>query len=1821
MANLTIKRCCNCSEAVNENWKQFDKFGNYICPYCGVVNYFSDNAETLKAESELNEIFKLLDEAHFKTAREKLSLLRDKYPKSSKAYFLSVLAENSVCFTKDNKQENHFIPTLNDLPDGDLSNSIYAKKALELAESDMVRDSYQETFNYIEKIRKEIQEAAKKKENQYDIFISTKVTLLDDNGNEVKDGNGNPKESPDCANARTLYNFIQEKYQGKRIFFSQTEEAKTKMAGQKYENVIYAALHSAKAFILVAESRQSIDWRWVRNEWMRYLRIIDREGNENHRFVLVTHSLQAVDLPGELKDFEFINYSTSADPGAKLKFFLNAALATEENRTKLQAKTFDDEVGKIELGEVEDNIVTRKLKTHVEEASSDLKIKLGRIAMDLNPQRAATREKAFKELEDILRDNPDIYEAQKLLLLKGTEYYHFEDYIDNPEEIMKNPSLLEKYIEIAPEKDGKKVIENVVNYINDLLENKLNELFEDKYPDFFTNLPLALSQIILPYLDSIDVKSLESLTSSLLGLIRFGLLGCEKKEDYDALAERFLNHYLILQNYIDKKDPNKYIEARLDILEDLGFVDEENKYQEYEELETKLVNEILKVNPSDYKTIWLDFCLKKFGKIYSNPIDLANDIDTDKVKLPIVGDREAIETFNAVFKYSRGEERERFIFTFLTAIVWDEKSYEKEPGQETLLLTKDIDGNNQIDDYEKNGFDLFKSYIEYKLPENIIYKSTLNDEFKENSPLLDPNINAYLKKEKPNVLDRLLCAFAVKMHRRHFYEQAVVLYDLYLGQQETNKTFDCLLIRYYKELAIVRIADPNELRHVNRRINDSDIKDALYALSATYKPAMVLYDKISDIVEKQDRYFDVYQPIKELANQLPREKTIANVNLICDIRDKFIAAIDSAPEDVKKDLKEDFSYELDYFNNKLPELIAAKKKAQSKKKRRGIAAIIIIVLSLLVVAGLALTFLVFIPQAKQSDYNAALSLLNSGDYKEAALRFEQVDYNDSSKMLYVAKAGASFQDGDYETGIQYIHDAGGTVNVDYDSNGGTTSKNKEVLSKKSKWINNTPTRDGYTFVEWGIDNFKLSYENKEYGATLNLKAAWDIIDYVISYNLNGGTLNNTISKYNVETTTFTIGTPTKRGYTFTGWSGTDIDGTSLNVSINKGSTGNKSFVANYTPNTYTIFLDYGYDNIKSSESIVFDSNYSLPTPTRFGYDFSGWCYNDRQVNNSGTWNFDSDITLVASWTPTSYKINYNLGGGTNNANNPSYYNITNGVVHIQAPTRKGYTFDGWYDGTTTTKDYVVENLTSDISLTAKWTAKQFQVTVNPDGGEYSGDSSFAVTFDSNINIQSPSKKGYTFLGWYYNDEKLGATWNLDSNSSSITLVAHWMLNHYTVTYNLDGGTNNSSNPQTITYFDTITVASPTKEGYTFLGWIVDNNGTYQLNPTVSNSESNRTLTAVWQVNQYRITLDCPNTDVEDGTTIDCNFNTSPSLPTPYRVGSTFLGWYYNDQEVTSSWKMPAYNVTLTAKWRVDSLDFLDYDVYDKTIRILGIKSGYSPTGIAFPETIDGKNVTQIQTEAFANNTTIREVILSSTITKIGEKAFYKCTALQSFSVTGPLSSSIGANCLRGCTSLNTFKIETPSDKWALYYFFTSIQGYRSSDSIVYPSSLSNVIINKGNRITNGMFAYIPASVNIQYKEAIYEVGDYAFAGAKQYFIPSTINSMGEYAYSSLGSIGDELTLPEGLQAIGAFAFYGTTFKTINLPGSLTSLGRGVFSNLSGSNNTLKTINFNGTKSRWLSLDTSSSSYDAWSYGMGSNYKVVCTDSTYTHTVYGGEWSN
>ena len=89
--------------------------------------------------------------------------------------------------------------------------------------------------------------------------------------------------------------------------------------------------------------------------------------------------------------------------------------------------------------------------------------------------------------------------------------------------------------------------------------------------------------------------------------------------------------------------------------------------------------------------------------------------------------------------------------------------------------------------------------------------------------------------------------------------------------------------------------------------------------------------------------------------------------------------------------------------------------------------------------------------------------------------------------------------------------------------------------------------------------------------TFMLYTKWKIINYHISYNLNGGILaNNNPENYTIETTTFTLNNPTKVGYTFVGWIGTGLTGEIMSVSINQHSTGDKSFTANFTPNDYLL---------------------------------------------------------------------------------------------------------------------------------------------------------------------------------------------------------------------------------------------------------------------------------------------------------------------------------------------------------------------------------------------------------------------------------------------------------------------------------------------------------------------------------------------------------------------------------------------------------------------------------------------------------------------------
>ena len=145
-----------------------------------------------------------------------------------------------------------------------------------------------------------------------------------------------------------------------------------------------------------------------------------------------------------------------------------------------------------------------------------------------------------------------------------------------------------------------------------------------------------------------------------------------------------------------------------------------------------------------------------------------------------------------------------------------------------------------------------------------------------------------------------------------------------------------------------------------------------------------------------------------------------------------------------------------------------------------------------------------------------------------------------------------------------------TVNLD----GGSISTDYNGLHQIGETIILAePQKEGYTFTGWTCsDPLALSGDTLTIGNdSLTITANWMKTDYTITYNLNSGSVSTeNPSTYNIDTETFTLNNPTKEGYTFNGWAGSNGETPETSVQITQGSTGDKSYTANYTPITYTI---------------------------------------------------------------------------------------------------------------------------------------------------------------------------------------------------------------------------------------------------------------------------------------------------------------------------------------------------------------------------------------------------------------------------------------------------------------------------------------------------------------------------------------------------------------------------------------------------------------------------------------------------------------------------
>ena len=353
--------------------------------------------------------------------------------------------------------------------------------------------------------------------------------------------------------------------------------------------------------------------------------------------------------------------------------------------------------------------------------------------------------------------------------------------------------------------------------------------------------------------------------------------------------------------------------------------------------------------------------------------------------------------------------------------------------------------------------------------------------------------------------------------------------------------------------------------------------------------------------------------------------------------------------------------------------------------------------------------------------------------------------------------------------------------ITFDTNGGseiapiTQDYGTEITAPDN------PTRKGYTFKGWDKEIPEtMPAEN------ITVKAQWEINQYTITFDTNGGSEIAPITQdYGTEITA--PDNPTRKGYTFKGWD-KEIPETmpAENITVK----------AQWEINQYTITFDTNGGSEIAPITQDYGTEITAPdNPTRKGYTFKGW---DKEIPETMP---AENITVKAQWEINQYTITFDTNGGSEIA--PITQDYGTEITAPDNPTRKGYTFKGW------DKEIPETMPAENITVKAQWKINQYTITFDTNGGSEIA----PITQDYGTEItapDNPTRKGYTFKGW---DKEIPET----MPAENITVKAQWKINQYTITFDTNGGSEIA--PITQDYGTEITAPdNPTRKGYTFKGW-------------------------------------------------------------------------------------------------------------------------------------------------------------------------------------------------------------------------------------------------------------------------------------------------------------------------------------------------------------------------------------------------------------------
>ena len=309
--------------------------------------------------------------------------------------------------------------------------------------------------------------------------------------------------------------------------------------------------------------------------------------------------------------------------------------------------------------------------------------------------------------------------------------------------------------------------------------------------------------------------------------------------------------------------------------------------------------------------------------------------------------------------------------------------------------------------------------------------------------------------------------------------------------------------------------------------------------------------------------------------------------------------------------------------------------------------------------------------------------------------------------------------------------------ITFDTNGGseiapiTQDYGTEITAPAN------PTRKGYTFKGWDKEIPEtMPAEN------MTVKAQWEINQYTITFDTNGGSEIAPITQdYGTKITA--PDKPTRKGYTFKGWDKAIPETMPAeNITVK----------AQWEINQYTITFDTNGGSEIAPITQDYGTKITAPDkPTRKGYTFKGW---DKAIPETMP---AENITVKAQWEINQYTITFDTNGGSEIA--PITQDYGTEITAPDNPTRKGYTFKGW------DKEIPKTMPAENITVKAQWKINQYTITFDTNGG-----SDIApITQDYGTEItapDNPTRKGYTFKGW---DKEIPET----MPAENITITARW----------------------------------------------------------------------------------------------------------------------------------------------------------------------------------------------------------------------------------------------------------------------------------------------------------------------------------------------------------------------------------------------------------------------------------------------------------------